>query len=249
MALRRLLSFLLTLVCVSVILLVCINLSGCIGLVYYDPTQTCDGYTLMCKDTTAHLLDMNGIIIKSWNINCYPAKMFPDGSIMGQSGFGEARLELSQIVQYSWDGELEWKFTDWEVIDGVSTARVHHDFQRDGNPVGYYAPGLPPQSDSNVLVLAKDDVLDPEISKNLLMDDVIYEVDWETQESALLWQASDHFGELGFDEQAKQLIYSSGGDYLHINSVSRVGPNKWYDPDTGEGDVRFHPDNLIMDSR
>jgi len=222
--------------------------SGC-GLHIYDSTQTCDGYTLICKDAAAHLLDMNGNIIKTWNINCFPAKMFPDGSIMGQGGFGEARLELSEVVQYSWDGELEWKFTDWEIIDGVETARVHHDFQRDGNPVGYYAPGQLPQSDSKVLVLAKGDVLDPEISKNLLMDDVIYEVDWETQESALMWQASDHFDELGFDEQAKQLIHSSGGDYLHINSVSRVGPNKWYDPDTGVGDARFHPDNLIMDSR
>ncbi|RJP33352.1 MAG: thioredoxin [Actinobacteria bacterium] len=231
-----------------VILLTCIHLAGC-GVNIYDPSQTCDGYTLICKDNAAHLLDMNGNAVKTWNINSYPAKMFPDGSVMGQGGFGEARLELSELVQYSWDGTLIWRFSDWEVVGGESTARVHHDFQRDGNPVGYYAPGQLPQSDSKVLVLAKSDVLDPEISDRPLMDDIVYEVDWGTQDATLLWQASDHFGELGFSATAKQLVSSHAGDYLHINSVSRIGPNRWYDPETGEGDPRFHPDNLIMDAR
>jgi hypothetical protein len=248
---RKVPSLLLTLVSIVsilVIMLVCMHLAGC-GLNIYDPSQTCDGYTLICKDNAAHLLDMNGNEVKTWNINSFPAKMFPDGSVMGQGGFGEARLELSELVQYNWDGELVWEFTDWEVIDGVSTARVHHDFQRDGNPVGYYAPGQLPESDGKVLVLAKDDVLDPDISDRPLMDDVIYEVEWETQDATLLWQASEHFDELGFDDAAKQLVSNRAGDYLHINSVSRIGPNRWYDPDTGEGDPRFHPDNLIMDAR
>jgi hypothetical protein len=34
-------------------------------------------------------------------------------------------------------------------------------------------------------------------------------------------------------------------DWLHSNSVSYVGPNRWYD----DGDERFHPDNIIWDSR
>ncbi len=247
---RKVPSLLLTLVSivsVLIIMLVCVHMAGC-GVNIYDPSQTCDGYTLICKDTAAHLLDMHGGEVKTWNINSFPAKMFPDGSVMGQGGFGEARLELSELVQYNWDGELVWKFTDWEVIDGVSTARVHHDFQRDGNPVGYYAPGQLPQSDSKVIVLAKSDVIDPAISDRPLMDDIVYEVDWSNQDATLLWQASEHFDELGFSEEAKQLVASRAGDYLHINSVSRIGPNKWYDPETGE-DARFHPDNLIMDAR
>ena len=32
---------------------------------------------------------------------------------------------------------------------------------------------------------------------------------------------------------------------MHINSMSKLGPNKWYDA----GDERFHPDNIIMDGR
>ncbi len=37
----------------------------------------------------------------------------------------------------------------------------------------------------------------------------------------------------------------SVGDWMHINSMSALGPNKWYDA----GDERFHPDNIIMDGR
>ena len=32
---------------------------------------------------------------------------------------------------------------------------------------------------------------------------------------------------------------------MHINSISTLGPNKWYDA----GDERFHPDNIIFDAR
>ncbi|NPV60618.1 MAG: thioredoxin [Actinobacteria bacterium] len=232
-----------------VILAACIHLAGC-GLSVYNPAKACKGYTLISNNEQAKLLDMQGNIIKTWKINSFPAKMFPGGSVMGQGGFGVARLELSQIVQLDWNGNEEWKFTDWDEVDGVMSARVHHDFQRDGNPVGYYAPGQEPQSHGGkVLVLGRLDTVDPEISKVPLLDDVVYEVDWDTGVATQLWKASEHFDELGFDEEAKQLIYNGGGDYLHVNSLSRLGPNKWYDPETGEGDPRFHPDNLIMDSR
>ena len=36
-----------------------------------------------------------------------------------------------------------------------------------------------------------------------------------------------------------------GGDWIHINTASWIGPNKWYD----QGDERFHPDNIIYDGR
>lgn len=37
----------------------------------------------------------------------------------------------------------------------------------------------------------------------------------------------------------------AGGDWLHINCVSELGPNKWYE----RGDERFAPENLIFDCR
>ena len=43
------------------------------------------------------------------------------------------------------------------------------------------------------------------------------------------------------------MVQSGGGmgDWLHVNSMSLLGPNKWYD----QGDQRFHPDNIIYDGR
>ena len=35
------------------------------------------------------------------------------------------------------------------------------------------------------------------------------------------------------------------GDWMHINSMSLLGPNKWHDA----GDERFNPENIIWDSR
>jgi hypothetical protein len=35
------------------------------------------------------------------------------------------------------------------------------------------------------------------------------------------------------------------GDWMHLNSMSALGPNKWYDG----GDERFHPANIITDGR
>lgn len=32
---------------------------------------------------------------------------------------------------------------------------------------------------------------------------------------------------------------------MHINSMSVLGENKWYD----QGDERFHPENIIIDGR
>jgi hypothetical protein len=66
--------------------------------------------------------------------------------------------------------------------------------------------------------------------------------------------------QLGFDDAAKygiQNIRSTGiggpppvgefgpTDWLHINTANYVGSNKWYDA----GDLRFHPDNIMIDSR
>ena len=66
------------------------------------------------------------------------------------------------------------------------------------------------------------------------------------------WCVHEHFDELGFDEAAKNvlarnpnIVGNGQGDWMHINCMSVLGPNKWYDA----GDERFHPDNIIWDGR
>jgi hypothetical protein len=95
------------------------------------------------------------------------------------------------------------------------------------------------------------------------MEDAIYEINEETGEVTFAWYPCEHFEQMGFDDAAKEGIMnyasnaqagllSTGGppyemqtDWTHINAVSYLGPNKWYD----RGDLRFHPDNIIFDCR
>ena len=82
---------------------------------------------------------------------------------------------------------------------------------------------------------------------------MILEVDWEG-DVVWEWACSDHFEELDFSEEARNILarnpnmVSCGGgmgDWMHINSMSLLGPNRWHDA----GDYRFHPDNIIWDAR
>ena len=163
------------------------------------------------------------------------------------------------LIQVDWEGNIVWKFNQYEFIEDPGQepqwmARQHHDFQRAGNPVGYYVPDMEPQVDKgNTLILCHKNLVNPKISDKLLVDDVIIEVDWEGN-IVWEWVCSDHFDEYGFREDAKNILArdpnmrSAGpgmGDWMHINSMSVLGPNKWYDA----GDARFHPDNIIWDAR
>ena len=79
------------------------------------------------------------------------------------------------------------------------------------------------------------------------MDDLIVEVDY-TGKIIWQWIAGEHFYEMGFDEAASNTIAMNpgqGNDWMHINNANYLGPNKWFD----KGDERFHPDNIITDSR
>ena len=92
-------------------------------------------------------------------------------------------------------------------------ARQHHDYQREGNTVGYYVPGSDPKTNSgNTLILAHKNVHVPAISDKMLLDDVIYEVDWDG-DIVWEWKVSDHFEELGFDAIARNLMYRDPNYY------------------------------------
>ncbi|MDR3161078.1 MAG: aryl-sulfate sulfotransferase [Spirochaetaceae bacterium] len=161
------------------------------------------------------------------------------------------------LLQVDWEGTIVWKFDNNEYIKDpgskpASAARQHHDYQREGSSTGYYAPGSAPRTDGGkTLILTHADIQNNIISDKPLLDDRFIEVDWAGN---ILWEwlPNEHFDELGFDEAAKNLLFrdpnmvpSGRGDWLHINSLSTLGPNKWYDA----GDERFHPDNIIWDAR
>lgn len=233
------------------------------GTTIYDPEKAWNGYTLMqCQGIGAILVDMNGNVVKCWKgVQGFPNKLLPGGYLMGSLGLRDPKFgyqDQTDLVQIDWDGKVVWKFDKKELVDDDGDkrwiARQHHDYQREGNPVGYYVPGMECKTDSgNTLILCHEDVYNKRISEHRLLDDVFIEVDWEGN-IVWEWHANKHFAELGFDEIAKNVLarnpnnHENGGgqgDWMHINSMSTLGPNKWYDA----GDERFHPDNIIWDAR
>ncbi len=234
------------------------------GTTIYDSDKCWNGYTVFqARDAGATLIDMNGNVVNQWKgLHGFPNKMLPGGYVIGSTGIRNQKYgyqDYLDLAQVDWDGKIVWKFDRNEFIrdpnqKSMWMARQHHDYQREGNPVGYYVPGMEPLIDrGNTLILCHKKLRNPEITDKLLMDDVFIEVTWEG-EKIWEWICSEHFDELGFSEEAKNTMYrhpnirhlaEEVGDWMHINSISLLGPNKWYD----SGDERFHPANIIWSSR
>ncbi len=245
------------------------------GTTIYQPDKAWNGYTIFPTPEAqgAVLIDMNGNLIRRFKeVPGAPVRMLPGGYIMGGGAMGGGAMGAggmggggmgmgggpSALVQLDWEGNEVWRFDKTEQVEGpggttVWSSRHHHDWQREGSPAGYYAPGSEPSPMSGrTLILAHKNVTRPEISARRLTDDYILEVSWDG-EVLWDWLASDHVDELGFSAAARDAIRlsSPGGqggqdfDWLHLNSLSYLGPNQWYD----DGDQRFHPDNVIFSSR
>ncbi len=234
------------------------------GTTVYLPEKCFNGYTLFqARELGALLIDMNGGETKLWKgFHGFPNKLLRGGQVLGHTGERSTKFGMQDyrdLVQADWNGEVVWKFNQYEYIEDPGEeaqwmARVHHDYQREGNPVGYFVPGMDAPSDrGNTLILGHKNLICRDICDKNLLDDVIYEVSFDGD---ILWEwvCSEHFSEFGFREDAKNALSREPnmrpcgggmGDWMHINSMSLLGPNKWYDA----GDLRFHPDNIIADGR
>ncbi|HJO37562.1 MAG: aryl-sulfate sulfotransferase [Vicinamibacterales bacterium] len=234
------------------------------GTTIFDPDRAWSGYTVFDTpgDGGTALVDMNGNLVKRWTEVAAvpgPARVLPGGDVVGgATRRGRPYQETPALIQVNWDGETVWRFDRTELVeaegeDPTWMARQHHDWQREGSPAGYYAPGAEPLVDrGRTLILSRREVLRPEITDKLLLDDYIVEVAWDG-DVVWEWLPSDHVEEFGFSEAARNAIYRFPGwnetrgsaEWLHINSMSYVGPNRWYEG----GDERFHPDNVLWGSR
>jgi hypothetical protein len=230
----------------------------------YDPARAWSGFTVLSPLNTQAVIviDMNGNVVKQWDgfVNSAggPARVFPNGVVMGANGTNAPRQESLELVQRNFQGNVQWRFDHNEQIqsrDGgtIWAARQHHDWQRDDFPAGYYSPGITPGAEgSKTLILTHTNHMRSNVANAQLEDDRLIEVDWN---GAVVWEwlASDHIDEFGFSPAARKAIMAAPGvnaargsfDWLHVNSATYVGPNHWFD----EGDQRFAPNNVIISSR
>ncbi len=234
------------------------------GVTIYDPARTWSGYTVLSPLATQAVLviDMNGNVVKRWddfnNSAGGPARVLPGGGVIAANGARPPYQESLELVQRDFDGKTLWSFNRNEQLElrergTVWSSRQHHDWQREDFPAGYYSPeSTPATTGSNTLILTHTNHKVPSVSDAMLEDDRLIEVApdgrivWE-------WKAAEHIDELGFAPDARAAIKAAADtnaargsfDWLHINSATYVGPNRWFDG----GDQRFAPGNVIISSR
>ena len=160
------------------------------GVTIYNPEKCWNGLTIFqAQEVGAVLMDMNGREHNVWKgVHGFPNKIFPGGYLVTSRGRRTGKYSVqdqTDVVQLDWNGKEVWKFDRNEYIEDPGyeprwMARYHHDFQREGSTVGYYAPDMEPKSLSgNTLVLCHKNARNKNITDKLLLDDVILEVDWD----------------------------------------------------------------------
>jgi hypothetical protein len=204
------------------------------------------GYVVFgAPDGNAYAIDVKGNVAKKWsppepNTELAYTRPLENGNLLAQ-----VRLVKSQsgaagadsVIEMTQDGRVVWKYTD-------RVRLLHHDMER--------------KSNGNTLIVCSKDLDVPQISRKLLTDDCLIEVDpsgkvvWE-------WQTADHIDDLELPREVRSEIMNGypigrrtglaaptavkGFDYLHMNGASPIPES------AGHTDPRFKPGNVIASYR
>jgi Arylsulfotransferase (ASST) len=209
------------------------------------------GYVIFASpDGFAYAIDVKGQVAAKWaapepNTVMGYTRPTPSGTLLARTG--PLRLPTAQaeaaggyaenqavpsVVEFDQNDKLVWKYTDNE-------RALHHDEEREAN--------------GNTVLVCNKDLKRPDISKRMLKDDCLIEVDpkgkviWE-------WETADHFNELDLSDSAKEEIMNAYGtavknvpatsfDWAHMNAASPIPEG------TGNTDPRFKAGNIIVSYR
>ena len=216
------------------------------GVTLYDPARAYNSFVLFATGGDgpgqSYLIDMNGNEVHHWMQGGFPPVLLDPAVAAGarghllvelsaldpSSGGGRARVGNKTIGELDWEGGAVWQ---WGSEAPGGAARQHHDLHR-----------LP---NGDTLVLAKLEHPVAGFSLPAILDDAIYQVSPQG-EIVWKWVASEHLEEFGFTPQELQLVKATKNpDYLHMNAMTPLGPNKWFT----QGDQRFDPQNILLSSR
>jgi Arylsulfotransferase (ASST) len=216
------------------------------GVTVYDPARAYNSFIAFgAPDGNTYLIDMNGNEVRRWPHAGLPGQVIDPKLIGGQRG--HVLLQLSDgpdkrggIFSNQTIGELDWdgkKIWEWGTQAPGGAARQNHDWARLAN--------------GNTLLLVTVPHPVAGLGPKELGDQGVYEVD---PSGAIVWKwlAGEHLNEFGLSAAGlrylrEKIVHNPVEiwGYLEINDLQVVAPNRWYDA----GDQRFHPDNLIFDSR
>lgn len=217
------------------------------GTTRYDPAKAYNSFVLFSGgDNIAHLIDLNGNVVHEWKDAAAHSTLIDPTLNGGKRGHvfitldttegkgtdlipGQVNRKIAKTIgELDWNGNVVWRFGA-KAPGGA--AQQHHDWARLAN--------------GNTVILANWVHVVKGFKQPRVLDDVIYEVN-PAGEVIWKWVASEHINEFGFSKEGLKLLRNADiADYLHVNNLKVVGPNHWF----AMGDKRFHPDNLLFDSR
>jgi len=207
------------------------------GTTGFNPAKTYNSYVLYDgRDGRSFLIDMNGNAVHSWPYTGFPVEMIDPAINSGIRGHILCQKEpeiysCENLLIVDWDSNIVW---EWGEKAPGGKARQNHD--------------LAPLPNGNVLIVAFAESTLPELSDRRFSDQAIYEI---SRDGDIVWRwlSSEHIEELGFSKEKKALLLSEKSrprsSIFVINDMAPLGPNKWFK----QGDDRFHPDNIMIDSR
>ena len=195
------------------------------GTTIYDPEKAWNGDVVFDRPERqgAVLIDMNGNELRHWKEIAQapgPTRILPGGFIVGGDRWRAPHQEAVALVQLDWDGKEVWRFDRTEEVilkteeDETGTqlwsARLHHDWQREGDPVGYYSPEATPRV-SHAHPFSQESS-HPQISDRVLEDDYLFEVSWDGE---IVWEfISPYFGEERQDHNMIYRVYRIPYDWI-----------------------------------
>ncbi len=219
------------------------------GVTRYDPARAYSTFVLFAplEDGLGqtYLIDMNGNEVHHWAKGGFPPLFLDPRVAQGKRGHILAQISALEpasgeapgqpaifrnktVGELDWEGNLVW---EWGGAAEGGAARQHHDIHR--------------LASGDTLLLANVPHSIPGFSLPRLTDDAIYQVN-PAGKIVWKWLASEHLDELGFtSEQLKLVKQTKNPDYLHLNDMTPLGPNKWFN----QGDQRFNPENILIGSR
>ena len=220
------------------------------GVTLYDPARAYNTFVFFGTQDDglgqSYLIDMNGNEVHQWPQGGSPPLLLNPAVTAGKMGHVLVQLSTidpapgdatpvrpaifrnKTIGELDWDGHVVWQ---WGSKAPGGAARQHHDLHR-----------LP---NGNTLLLSNVIHPVPGFTLHEITDDAIYEVN-ARGEIVWRWLASEHLQEFGFTPRELELVKDTKDpDYLHMNDMTPLGPNKWFT----QGDQRFDPQNIMVGSR
>jgi Arylsulfotransferase (ASST) len=214
------------------------------SLKVYKPEKSFKGFTLVPEEGEAlvRLVNHLGHTVHRWNVDADRARLLPSCNLLVVHGTKWGikvkpwRDLREEVREYSWDGQVVWQHKVPDV--------AHHDVQRldDGSTLLLYRTIVPEEFQMQIK--------DRERRRYKIRSDSVALVD---KNGGMLWQwhAHEHL-DLNYEGAGgmSHLAETNGGrhrmhDWTHINTISFLPPNKWFD----DGDIRFRPGNLLIHLR